>query len=307
MSTTASQNASRPSASPAGDPVVTGFFDPASSTVSYLVVDPATGGAAIIDPVLDFNPDSGRTSTAAADRILAAAQSLDVQWILETHAHADHLSAAPYLQSKLGGRIAIGARISEVQKTWKEIYNLEPDFACDGSQFDRRFCEGERFAIGGLGVEAWNTPGHTAACLTYIVEGRSGAKFALVGDTLFMPDYGTARADFPGGDARTLYRSIRRILGLPPATRMFVCHDYQPGGRPVAFETTVAEQRHANLHVRDGVGEDEFAAFREARDNKLGMPVLILPAIQVNIRAGRLPPPEANGTSYLKLPLNRFD
>ncbi|MBI3453213.1 MAG: MBL fold metallo-hydrolase [Rhodospirillales bacterium] len=290
----------------ASSPQITGFFDSATSTVSYLVVDPATKTAAIIDSVLDYDARAGRISTASADKLIAAAAGYKIEWLLETHAHADHLSAAPYLKSKLGGRIAIGALIAGVQKTWKEIFNLEPDFPIDGSQFDHLFDDGERFKIGTFDVTVWNTPGHTPACKTYIVDGGAGPKAAFVGDTLFMPDYGTARADFPGGDARLLFRSIRRILSLPPETRLFMCHDYQPGGRAVAFETTVAEQRKANVHVKDGVTEDDFVAFRTARDKTLGAPALLLPSLQVNIRAGHLPAAENNGTVYFKIPLNRI-
>ncbi|HEX6980894.1 MAG TPA: MBL fold metallo-hydrolase [Alphaproteobacteria bacterium] len=291
--------------SSAANPEIMGFFDQATSTVSYLVVDPATGKAAIIDPVLDFDPKSGRISTASADRLVAAAKPYAVEWILETHAHADHLSAAGYLKEQVGGTVATGANICDVQRTWAQIYNLGPDFAPDGSQFDRLLREGERFRIGTLDVTVWNTPGHTPACVSYVVEGAAGLKHVFVGDTLFMPDYGTARTDFPGGDARLLYRSIRRLLSLPPETKLYMCHDYPPNGRVPQWVTTVAEQRLQNVHVRDGVGEDEFVAFREARDKTLTAPALILPAIQVNIRAGRLPPPEDNGTVYLKMPLNR--
>jgi len=287
-------------------PEVTGFFDPATCSISYLVTDPATGAAAIVDPVLDFDPKAARTSTAAADRIVQAAAALRVEWILETHTHADHLSAALYLRGKLGARVGIGAHVTEVQRTWKQLLNLGADFRADGSQFDRLFVEGEELRLGTLTVTVWHTPGHTPACVTYVVRGSRGPACAFVGDTLFMPDYGTARADFPGGDARRLFQSIRRILSLPPDTRIFVAHDYQPGGREVAFETTVAAQRQANVHVKDGVGADEFVTFRTMRDKTLGQPTLLLPSIQVNIRAGALPPPDETGTSYLKIPLNRF-
>ncbi|HTY70579.1 MAG TPA: MBL fold metallo-hydrolase [Alphaproteobacteria bacterium] len=291
---------------PDNEPEVTGFFDPATSSISYLIADPATGTAAIVDPVLDFDPKAARTSTTTADRIAQAAAARRVEWILETHTHADHLSAASYLKRKLGSRIGIGAQVTEVQKTWERLLNLGADFRTDGSQFDHLFVEGEQFRLGSLAVTVWHTPGHTPACVTYVVKGGRGPACAFVGDTLFMPDYGTARADFPGGDARRLFQSIRRILSLPPDTRIFVAHDYQPGGRPVAFETTVAEQRRSNLHVKDGVDADEFAAFRTTRDKTLGQPTLLLPAIQVNIRAGALPPPDETGTSYLKIPLNRL-
>lgn len=287
-------------------PHIRGLFDTASSTMSYVVADPATRVAAVIDPVLDYDPKAARTGTASAERLIEATAGLTVEWILETHTHADHLSAAPYLKQKLGGRIAIGAFVSEVQQTWKRLLNLDPDFRADGSQFDRLFAEGERFTIGSLAVTVWHTPGHTPACVTYLVQGPEGPACAFVGDTLFMPDYGTARADFPGGDARQLYRSIRRILSLPAETRIFVCHDYQPGGRALAYELTVAEHRRANLHIKDGTSEEAFAEFRRERDKTLEMPALLLPSVQVNIRAGRLPAPESNGTAYLKIPLNRF-
>ncbi|MBM3537201.1 MAG: MBL fold metallo-hydrolase [Alphaproteobacteria bacterium] len=287
-------------------PHIRGLFDTASSTMSYVVADPATRVAAVIDPVLDYDPKAARTGTASAERLIEATAGLTVEWILETHTHADHLSAAPYLKQKLGGRIAIGAFVSEVQQTWKRLLNLDPDFRADGSQFDRLFAEGERFTIGSLAVTVWHTPGHTPACVTYLVQGPEGPACAFVGDTLFMPDYGTARADFPGGDARQLYRSIRRILSLPAETRIFVCHDYQPGGRALAYESTVAEHRRANLHIKDGTSEEAFAEFRRERDKTLEMPALLLPSVQVNIRAGRLPAPESNGTAYLKIPLNRF-
>lgn len=287
-------------------PHIRGLFDTASSTMSYVVADPATRVAAVIDPVLDYDPKAARTGTASAERLIEATAGLTVEWILETHTHADHLSAAPYLKQKLGGRIAIGAFVSEVQQTWKRLLNLDPDFRADGSQFDRLFAEGERFTIGSLAVTVWHTPGHTPACVTYLVQGPEGPACAFVGDTLFMPDYGTARADFPGGDARQLYRSIRRILSLPAETRIFVCHDYQPGGRALAYELTVAEHRRANLHIKDGTSEEAFAEFRRERDKTLEMPALLLPSVQVNIRAGRLPAPKSNGTAYLKIPLNRF-
>ena len=290
----------------AADPVITGFFDTATSSVSYLVADPVARVAAIIDPVLDFEPRAGRISTGSADRIIAAADGMKVAWVLETHAHADHLSAADYVKSRTGAQTATGAHVGEVQKTWAEIYNFEPGFRSDGSQFDRLFEDGDRFKLGSLDVTVWRTSGHTPSCSSFIVEGASGLKHVFVGDTLFMPDYGTARTDFPGGCARTLYRSIRRILALPPETKLFMCHDYQPGGRPVVWRTTVAEQRANNLHIKDGVSEDEFVKFREQRDKTLWAPALILPAILVNIRGGRLPPPDGNGTVYLRLPVNRI-
>jgi glyoxylase-like metal-dependent hydrolase (beta-lactamase superfamily II) len=282
-------------------PIVQAFFDPATWTVSYVVYAAPGGACAVIDPVLDYDPKAGRTSTASADRLLAfvRAQQLRVEWILETHAHADHLSAAPYVRRQAGGRIAIGERIRAVQGVFKKVFNLEPEFRLDGSQFDHLFADGERFAIGGLAGEALHVPGHTPADMAY----RIGDAL-FVGDTLFMPDVGSARCDFPGGDARTLYRSVRRLLALPGDTRLFMCHDYPPPGRDPQWQTTVAEQRARNVHLRDGVSEDEFVAMRTARDRTLEMPNLILPSIQVNIRAGEAPPPEANGVSYLKIPLN---
>ncbi len=277
------------------------FFDDKTWTVSYVIVDNATKCAAIVDPVLDFDFKSGRTATVQADKVVAYVQDhgLKIQWILETHAHADHLSGARYLQEKVGGRIAIGERITEVQATFKKLYNLERNFLPNGAQFDHLFKEGEVFKIGEVEARALLVPGHTPADMAYVVDGA-----VFVGDTLFMPDVGTARADFPGGDAHTLYRSMRRILALPPETKMFVCHDYPPKGRTAAWETTVAEQRAKNIHVRDGVSEDEFVKMRKARDAKLEVPTLILPSIQVNIRAGQLPPAEEDGVSYLKIPLN---
>ena len=282
-------------------PSVAGFFDPATFTISYVVADPGTKRAAIVDPVLDFDPKSARTRTSSADEIIAYVRSQDlrVEWLLETHAHADHLSAAPYLKDKLGGKLAIGKHIAAVQKIFKSVFNAEPAFATDGRQFDHLFEDGEVFAIGNLEARVMHTPGHTPACVTYVV-----GDAAFVGDTLFMPDYGSARCDFPGGDARTLYRSIRKILALPGQTRLFMCHDYMPGGREPRWETTVAEQQANNIHVHAGIGEEEFVARRTARDKTLEMPVLILPSVQINMRAGRFPPPEANGVSYLKLPLN---
>jgi glyoxylase-like metal-dependent hydrolase (beta-lactamase superfamily II) len=282
-------------------PQIQPFFDPATWTVSYVVYDAPGGRAALVDSVLDYDPKSGRTGTASADRLVAfvRAQRLAVDWILETHAHADHLSAAPYLRKALGGRIAIGESIRTVQGVFRKIFNLEPEFRLDGSQFDHLFADRESFRIGALEGEALHVPGHTPADMAYRI-----GDAVFVGDTLFMPDVGTARADFPGGDARTLYRSIRRLLALPPQTRLFVCHDYPPAGREPKWETTVREERAANIHVHDGIGEDGFVAMRTARDRTLEMPNLILPSIQVNIRAGELPSPEANGVSYLKIPLN---
>ena len=284
------------------NPVVKPFFDADTFTWSYVVADPATGQAAIVDSVLEYAPNSGRTSHAGADRIVehVRREGLSVDWILETHVHADHLSAAPYLQSQLGGRTGIGDAIGVVQKTFGHIFNAEPGFATDGSQFDRLFSDGERFALGTLEVEVLHTPGHTPACVTYVI-----GDAAFVGDTLFMPDYGTARCDFPGGDARALYRSVRRILSLPGSTRIFLCHDYLPPGRTEYFcETSVADERARNVHIRDGVDEDSFVAMRRERDRALDMPRLILPSVQVNMRAGEFPPAEDNGMRYLKIPLD---
>ena len=283
------------------NPIVQAFFDPATWTVSYVVYEADGGLCALIDSVLDYDPKSGRTASASADRLIAFVREhrLRVEWILETHAHADHLSAAPYLRQHLGGAIAIGAGIRTVQGVFKKVFNLEPQFRLDGSQFDHLFADNEAFAVGNLRGQAMHVPGHTPADMAYRI-----GDAVFVGDTLFMPDVGTARCDFPGGDARTLYRSVRRVLDLPGETRLFMCHDYPPEGRGPRWETSVAAQRAGNIHIRDGVSEDEFVAMRTARDRTLAMPTLILPAIQVNIRAGELPPPEANGTSYLKIPVN---
>jgi glyoxylase-like metal-dependent hydrolase (beta-lactamase superfamily II) len=277
------------------------FFDENTGTLSYVIAESGGKHAAIVDPVLDFDVRSGRTATTAADKILAhvRSQGLVVDWILETHAHADHLSGARYLQELVGGRIAIGEHIRQVQATFKKLYNLERDFLPDGSQFDHLFKDGEKFNIGQVEAKAMRVPGHTPADMAYVVDDA-----VFVGDTLFMPDVGSARTDFPGGDAHLLYRSMRRILALPPLTRLFVCHDYPPQGRPVRCETTVAEQRAHNIHVHDGVTEEAFVAMRTARDATLDVPMLILPALQVNVRAGRLPPAESDGVSYLKIPLN---
>lgn len=282
---------------------VESFFDRATSTVSHVAVEPNGGRCAIVDSVLGYEPASGRTPTASADAIIRRVRErrLTVEWILETHAHADHLSAARHLQRHLGGRIGIGARIVEVQRIFKDVFNLERTFNADGRQFDRLFEDGDTFAVGRQEARVMHTPGHTPACCTYVI-----GDAAFVGDTLFMPDGGTARADFPGGDAATLYRSIRRILELPPETRLFVCHDYQPGGREPRWETTVAEERERNVHVGGGRDEAAFVALRTARDRTLATPALLIPSVQVNIRAGDLPPPEDNGISYLKVPLNRL-
>ena len=277
------------------------FFDEPTFTVSYLVWDAATRTGAIIDPVLDYDPKAGRTSTTSAEALLSAVRQADLKldWILETHAHADHLSAGAWLRERTGARIVIGEHITQVQKTFKALFNAGHQ-SIDGSDFDRLVKDGEHLPLGNLSIEVIHTPGHTPACVSYRIEDA-----VFVGDTLFMPDYGTARADFPGGDARTLYRSIRRLLSLPPQTRLFMCHDYKAPGRDrYVWETTVEAERAHNIHVRDGISEDEFVRNRTARDRTLAMPVLIMPAVQVNIRAGALPPPEANGTSYIKIPLN---
>ncbi|MDM0065044.1 MBL fold metallo-hydrolase [Variovorax sp. J31P207] len=278
-----------------------GFFDPQTWTISYVVWDPATHRAAVIDPVLDYDFRSGHTSTRSADRLLAHVRDngLQVDWILETHAHADHLSGARHVQAHAGGRIAIGEHIRLVQSTFKKLFNLEPGFLPDGSQFDHLFKDGETFRIGDIEATALLVPGHTPADMAYLIDGA-----VFVGDTLFMPDLGSARADFPGGDARQLYRSMRRLLDLPPETTMYVCHDYPPASRQPRWETTVAEQRAGNIHARDGIGEDAFVAMRTARDATLDMPTLILPSIQVNVRGGQLPPPDDNGIAYLRIPLN---
>ncbi len=284
---------------------VEGFFDPATWTVSYIVFDTGTKQCALVDSVLDYDPKSGRTSTTAADKLIARVRELGatVQWILETHVHADHLSAAPYLKKELGGQLGIGQHITTVQKVFGSLFNAGDEFARDGRQFDHLFSDGETFYIGGLQARAMHTPGHTPACMTYVVSDASQTA-AFVGDTLFMPDYGTARCDFPGGDARTLFRSINKVLSLPPETQLYMCHDYQPGGREVQFVSTVAEEREKNVHVRNGISEEAFVAMRHARDATLGMPTLILPSVQINMRAGQLPEPESNGTRYIKIPLN---
>lgn len=286
------------------NPQVEPFFHADSSTWTYLVHDPATREAVLIDPVLDFDPKAGRTSTDSAQALLdrVDALGLDLRWVLETHAHADHLSAGAWLRKAVPGlRIGIGEGIREVQSTFRPIFNLEPGFAVDGSQFDRLFADGERLALGELEVEVIATPGHTNDSVSYRI-----GDAVFVGDSLFMPDGGTARCDFPGGDAGRLYRSIQRLYRLPDDLRVYVCHDYGPGGRPVACQTSIGEQKRGNTHVREGVAEAEYVAVREARDATLPMPALLLPAVQVNIRAGDLPPPAADGHRYLTLPLDRF-
>jgi glyoxylase-like metal-dependent hydrolase (beta-lactamase superfamily II) len=286
------------------NPTVQHFFDEPTNTFSYVVQDPASKACAIIDSVLDFDYAAGRTSTGSADAIIAYVRehNLQVAWILETHVHADHLSAAPYLHAQLGGETGIGAHICQVQEVFGKAFNAGSEFARDGSQFDRLFKDNDSFAIGGLQAQIMHTPGHTPICLTYVV-----GNAAFVGDTLFMPDYGTARCDFPGGDSRVLFRSIRRVLTLPDTTRLFLCHDYKAPGRDRhAHETTVAEQREFNIHVHDGVSEDDFATMRNERDATLDMPRLILPSVQINMRAGEFPPAEDNGQAYVKIPLNLF-
>lgn len=283
-------------------PDIKAFFDPATHTVSYVVSDPRTRECAIIDSVLDYDPKAGRTSTRSADEIVGYVrrEALVTRWILETHAHADHLSAAQYLKRTLGGTVGIGEHIKDVQRIFGKVFNVEAEFLPDGSQFDHLFHDGETFMIGDIRARAVHTPGHTPACVTYLI-----GDAAFVGDTLFMPDYGTARADFPGGDARTLYRSIQKILALPPETRLFMCHDYgAPGRAGFMWETTVREERRANIHVKLGTDENAFVLMRTSRDATLEMPALILPSVQVNIRAGHLPPPEGNGIRYLKIPID---
>jgi glyoxylase-like metal-dependent hydrolase (beta-lactamase superfamily II) len=286
------------------NPIVQHFFDEPTNTFSYVVRDPVSQACAVLDSVLDFDYAAGRTDVRSADEIVEYVRSNDlkVEWILETHVHADHLSAAPYLHEKLGGKTGIGAHIRDVQEIFGKAFNAGTDFARDGSQFDRLFRDGDTFTIGGLECRVMHTPGHTPACLTYVI-----GDAAFVGDTLFMPDYGTARCDFPGGDARVLYQSIRKVLSLPAETRIFLCHDYKaPGRDEYVHQTTVAEQREANIHVHDGISEEEFVQMRTERDATLDMPRLILPSVQVNMRAGEMPPAEDNGQVYLKIPVNLF-
>ena len=283
-------------------PDVKAFFDPDTSTVSYVVSDPATKQCAIIDSVLDYNPNAGTTDTSSADQIIdyVKQQGLTVQWLLETHVHADHLSAAPYLQDKVGGRLAIGSHIRTVQDTFGKVFNAGSEFQRDGSQFNQLFEDGDSFKVGEIEARAMHTPGHTPACMTYLI-----GDAAFVGDTLFMPDYGTARCDFPGGDAGTLYQSVQKIFALADNTRMFLCHDYLPTGRQdYVWETTVGAQKRENIHIHQGISEDQFVAMRTSRDAELDMPRLILPSVQVNMRAGHMPPAEDNGIQYLKIPVN---
>ena len=288
---------------PEASPKVTGLFDPETSTITYVVREPAGPACAVIDPVLDYDPKAARIRTRSMDALLAHLrdEGLELRWILETHVHADHLSSAARLREATGAQVGIGARVTHTQRHFAPLFDLGDNFPVDGSQFDRLFTDGERFAVGALEFEVLDTPGHTPACVSY----RCG-DCVFVGDTVFMPDYGTARADFPGGDARTLHRSIRRLLALPPSTRLFTGHDYRPGGREARWESTVEQQRAANPLVNDTIDEDEFVRRRESRDRELGAPVLILPSLQVNIRGGRLPEPAANGIRYLKLPLDRL-
>ena len=283
-------------------PEVTAFFDEPTNTVSYVVSDPSTDTCAVVDSVLDYDPNSGRTSTASADDLISFIEDkgLAVEWILETHVHADHLSAAPYLHDKLGGKLAIGSAIKTVQETFGKLFNAGTEFQRDGSQFDVLFKDGDPFQLGAIPARAMHTPGHTPACMTYVI-----GDAAFVGDTLFMPDYGTARADFPGGDARQLYRSIQKIFSLPDQTRLYLCHDYKaPGRDQYRWQTTVGEEKAANIHVHDGISEDAFVTMRTERDKTLDMPRLILPSVQVNMRAGEMPPPEDNGQRYLKIPVD---
>lgn len=283
------------------NPIVKGFFDPETWTVTYVVYEKPGSSCIIVDSVLGYDPKSGRTQTDQADQVIDFIKKNDLhtEWILETHAHADHITAAPYLRAQLGGKIAIGDHISVVQGVFKDIFNLEKGFPVDGSQFDRLLKDGEEVQFGNLRFKSLFVPGHTPACMAYQV-----GDAVFVGDTMFMPDVGTARCDFPGGDAHTLYQSIKKILSFPPTTRLFMCHDYPPNDRVVAFETTVADQKKSNIHMHDGISEEDFIAMRTKRDATLAMPVLILPAIQVNIRAGEFPPKEDNGVAYLKIPVN---
>jgi glyoxylase-like metal-dependent hydrolase (beta-lactamase superfamily II) len=282
-------------------PDVTAFFDEATNTVTYVVKDPQSKACAVVDSVMDIDYAAGRITYDHADQIIEHIRKNDLklEWIIETHVHADHLSAAPYIQEKLGGKLGIGDRITIVQDTFGKVFNEGTEFQRDGSQFDRLFKDGDSYTIGSMTAYAMHTPGHTPACMTHVI-----GDAAFVGDTLFMPDGGSARADFPGGDARELYRSIKRVLALPDETRLFICHDYGPNGRDIKWETTVAEEREHNIHVRDGISEDEFVAMREARDATLDMPKLIIPSLQVNMRAGHLPPEEDDGKTYLKVPVN---
>ncbi|WP_186387870.1 MULTISPECIES: MBL fold metallo-hydrolase [unclassified Stappia] len=286
---------------PTTRPEVTAFFDPQTNTISYVVKDPASTACAVVDSVMDIDYAAGRISFESADRIIdfVRENGLTVEWLIETHVHADHLSGAPYIQGKLGGRIGIGENIRIVQDTFGKVFNEGTEFQRDGSQFDHLFRDGDTYTVGGMTCFAMHTPGHTPACMTHVM-----GNAAFVGDTLFMPDGGTARADFPGGDAHELFRSIHKVLALPDETRLFMCHDYGPNGREIRWETTVGEERKHNIHVRDGVTEEEFVAMRQARDATLDMPKLIIPSIQVNMRAGKLPPKDESGRTFLKVPVN---
>ena len=282
-------------------PTINSYHDPITGTITYLLFDAPGGHAAIIDPVLDYDPKSARTKTESADTVVQKVRelSLTVDWILETHAHADHLSAAKYLKNQVGGKIAIGNHIGQVQAVFKKVFNLEAGFSVDGSQFDKLFADEETFRVGALTGKTLFVPGHTPACVAY-----QFGDAVFVGDTLFMPDVGSARCDFPGGDAHQLYKSVRKLLSMASETRLFMCHDYPPPGRSALWETTVAEQRQRNIHVHDGISENDFVKMRTTRDAGLEMPVLILPSVQINIRAGNKPPAEGNGISYLKIPLD---
>jgi len=285
-------------------PDVTGYFDSATNTISYVVVDPATNNCAIIDSLLDYDAPSGQTSTVSADKLIKHVQNknLTVEWIIDTHVHADHLTAAPYIQSSLGGKTGIGNPIAQVQKEFGDFFNTEPDFPTDGSQFDHLFTDGEQYSIGSLKAQVLHTPGHTPACMSHLVEDA-----LFVGDTLFMPDYGSARCDFPGGDAGELFDSVQKLYALPDETRMFLCHDYKSKDRDeYQWETTVGKQKQTNIHITSDTSREDFVNLRESRDATLGMPKLILPSVQVNIRAGELPPPESNGQRYIKIPINRL-
>ena len=285
-----------------GAPDVSGFFDDATNTISYVVADPATNACAIIDSLLDYDQASGRTSTASAEKLIefVSARSLSVEWIIDTHVHADHLTAAPFLREKLGGRTAIGERIADVQKVFSEIFNEGQSFHTDGSQFDHLFKDGETYELGSIKAIALHTPGHTPACMSHLI-----GDALFVGDTVFMPDFGTARCDFPGGDAGQLYDSIQTLFALPDETRMFLCHDYKaPGRNEFVWETSVGAQKRENIHVGGGVARDDFIKMRTARDATLSMPQLILPAVQINMRAGEMPPPEEGGKRFIKIPIN---
>lgn len=284
-------------------PEVIAFFDEASNTISYIVRDPASKSCAVVDAVMEFDYAAGRLTFEGADAIIARIKEEDwtLEWLIETHIHADHLSGAPYIQEALGGRIGIGEQVTEVQDTFGKIFNEGTEFQRDGSQFDRLFTDGDTYRVGGLTAHVMHTPGHTPACMTHVI-----GDAAFVGDTLFMPDGGSARADFPGGNARILFRSVRRVLELPGETRLFMCHDYGPNGREIRWETNVADERAHNIHVHDGVDEDTFVALREARDETLAMPKLIVPSLQVNMRAGKLPPADDQGDVFLKVPINKL-